>query len=203
MKVQRKIHFPNTPSPLRETRLRLNIHLSAEEYKKLLLFSFASFLPKIGKQLQFYGSSQKLHLYSMKFSLLFGFFSITAFTASSQITIHDFPIHKIAPPVYHHEIVSSPPYIDSALFSNYLNWQFQKDSLPEPYKGGKPFSISIFYLISREGKISEVKLFHNREEQEDLFEFVRDKLLACPYQFSPAYQNGRPIKEYLRMRIVK
>lgn len=133
----------------------------------------------------------------MKFSLLFAFFSVTTFTASSQITIHDFPIYKITPPVYH-ETISSPPYIDSALFSDYLNWQFQKDSLPEPYKSGKPFSISIFYSVSKEGRISEVKLFRNPENQEYLFDFVRAKLLACPYRWSPAYQNGRSVKGFLK-----
>jgi hypothetical protein len=139
----------------------------------------------------------------MKFPLLFAFFSVITFTASSQITIHDFPIHKIIPPVYHHEAVTSPPYIDSALFSNYLDWQFQKDSLPEPYKSGKPFSISVFYIVSKEGKISEVKLFRNPGDQEDLFEFIRGKLLAFPYQWLPAYQNGRPVKGFLKIRIAE
>jgi hypothetical protein len=37
----------------------------------------------------------------MKFPLLSAFFSVTTFTGSSQITIHDFPIHEITPPVYH------------------------------------------------------------------------------------------------------
>jgi hypothetical protein len=138
----------------------------------------------------------------MKLPLLFAFFSVITFTASPQITIHDFPIHKITPPVYHHGIVSCPPYIDSALFSNYLNWQFQKDSLPESYKSGKSFSICVFYIVSKEGKINEVKLFRNPEDQDDLFEFVRAKLLSCPYQWSPAYQNGRAVKAYLKMRIV-
>jgi hypothetical protein len=139
----------------------------------------------------------------MKLPLLFILFSVTAFTASPQITIHDFPIQKITPPVYHHERVSSPPYIDSALFSDYLNWQFQKDSLPVPYRDGKPFSISIFYVVSKEGKISEVGLFRNDEDQEDLFEFVRAKMLACPYQWSPAYQNGRAVKGFLKLRIIR
>jgi hypothetical protein len=139
----------------------------------------------------------------MKLPLLFAFLPVITFTASSQITIHDFPIHKITPVVYHHGVVSSPPYIDSALFSDYLNWQFQKDSLPEPYKSGKRFSVSIFYIVSKEGKISEVRLFRNPADQEDIFEFVRAKLLRSPYQWSPAYQNGRPVKGFLKMRIVE
>ena len=137
----------------------------------------------------------------MKIALLLAFLFVTTITASSQNTIHDFPVHEIKPPVYH-EGVSWPPSIDSSLFSDFLNRQFQKDSLPEPYKSGKPFSISIFYLVSKEGKISEVRLFRNPADQEDLFEFVRAKLLACPYQWSPAYQNGRPVNGYLRMRLI-
>jgi hypothetical protein len=139
----------------------------------------------------------------MKLLLLFAFFSVITFTASSQITIHDFPVHKITRVVYHHGTVYSPPYIDSALFADYLNWQFQKDSLLPPYKSGKPFSISIFYMVSKEGKISEVRLYRNPGDNDDLFEFVRAKLLSCPFQWSPAYQNGRPVKGFLKLRIVK
>ena len=139
----------------------------------------------------------------MKLPLLFILFSVTAFTASPRITIHNLPIQKITPPVYNHERVSSPPYMDSALFSDYLNWKFQKDSLPVPYRDGKPFSISIFYVVSKEGKISEVGLFRNDEDQEDLFEFVRAKMLTCPYQWSPAYQNGRAVKGFLKLRIIR
>jgi hypothetical protein len=56
-------------------------------------------------------------------------------------------------------------------------------------------------MVSKEGKISEVRLFRNPEDH-DLFEFVLAKLLACPYQWSPAYQNGRAVNGVLKMRIV-
>jgi len=57
-------------------------------------------------------------------------------------------------------------------------------------------------MVSKEGKIGEVRLFRNPGDQEDLFEFIRAKLLACPYQWSPAYQNGRAVKGFLKMRIM-
>jgi hypothetical protein len=57
-------------------------------------------------------------------------------------------------------------------------------------------------MVSKEGKISEVKLFRNLEDEEDLFDFVRAKLLSCPFQSSPAYQNGRAVMGVLKIRIV-
>ena len=148
-----------------------------------------------------YGSFEKARLYFMKSHLLFAFFYFVTFTAFSQNAIPNVPTHHIRPPVYH-ESVDSPAYIDSALFSGYLDWQLQKDSLPQQYKDGKPFSITVYYIVSKEGKISEVRLLRNNEEQKDIFELIRTKLLACPYQWSPSYHNGRPVNTFLKLRIV-
>lgn len=138
----------------------------------------------------------------MKSYLLFAFSYFATFTAFSQKAFSNVPTHFIRPPVYHHGPVDSPAYIDSALLSRYLDWELQKDSLPQQYKEGKPFSIAVYYTVSKEGKISEVRLLRNNEEQEDIFELIHTKLLACPYQWSPAYKNGRPVKAFLKLRIV-
>ena len=138
----------------------------------------------------------------MKLHFLFAFFYLATFTAFSQKAFPNASTHFIRPPVYHHEPVDSRAYIDSALFSGYLDWELQKGSLPQQYKDGKPFSVMVYYVVSKEGKISEVRLFRNNENQEDIFELIRTKLLACPYQWSPAYQNGRPVKAFLKLRIV-
>ena len=90
----------------------------------------------------------------MKSHLLFVFFYFATFTAFSQNASTNVPTHLIRPPVYHHGAVESPAYIDSALFSEYLDWQLQKDSLPQQYKDGKPFSIMVYYIVSKEGKIN-------------------------------------------------
>ena len=150
-----------------------------------------------------YGSFQKSHLYSMKSYLLFALFYFTNFTAFSQDALPDVPTHYIRTPIYHSHTVGFPAYIDSTLFARYLDWQLQKDSLPQQYRNGKPFSITVYYIVSKEGKISDVKLFQNKGEQEDIFELIRTKLLACPYQWSPAYQNGRPVNAYFRLRIIR
>lgn len=138
----------------------------------------------------------------MKSHFLFAFFYLTTFTAFSQKVFPKVSTHIIRAPVYHHGRVDSPAYIDSALFSGYLDWELQKDSLPQQYKDGKPFSATVYYIVSKEGKIIEVRLFRNNEDQEDIFELIRTKLLACPYQWSPAYQNGRPVKAFLTLKIV-
>ena len=170
-----------------------HIYSLITDYHSCVLNFFSFFSHQDTKK----GRFTKVAFFLVNLSALCGFVCQTSF-----LFFHDFQILKIRPPVYHHTAVSSPPYIDSALFSDYLNRQFQEDSLPEPYKSGKPFSISVFYMVSKEGKISEVRLFRNPEDQDDLFEFVLAKLLACPYQWSPAYQNGRAVNGVLKMRIV-
>lgn len=149
-----------------------------------------------------YGSFEKARLYYMKSHLLFCFFYFVTFAAFCQDVSRNIPTHQLRAPVYHSYAVRFPAHIDSTLFSDYLNWALQKDSLPQQYKGGKPFSVTVYYVVSKEGKISEVRLLRNKEEQEDLFELIRAKLLVFPYQWSPAYQNGRPVKAFLKLRIV-
>jgi len=45
------------------------------------------------------------------------------------------------------------------------------------------------------------KTFKESWQQDDLFEFVRAKLFACPYQWLRAYQNGGAVISYVKMRI--
>ena len=85
----------------------------------------------------------------MRSHLLFAFFYLVSFTATSQDVLPNTPTHVINQPIYH-EVVESRPDIDSALFFDYLDWELQKDSLPPPYKDGKPFSITLFYIVSKE-----------------------------------------------------
>src|SRR5215204_2945008 len=91
-----------------------------------------------------------------KSSLLIVFFYFTSFTSFSQVVVQNVPTHLIRPPVYSHEGFRSPAYIDSALFFRYLDWALQKDSLPPQYKQGQPFSITVNYIVSKEGKLSDV-----------------------------------------------
>jgi hypothetical protein len=138
----------------------------------------------------------------MKTTVLLLFF-FSAATAISQHKAPDVPIHHVKPPFYSRCSVELPAYIDSALFSRYIDWALQKDSLPQQYKNGKPFALTVYYVISRNGKISDVKLFKNGEDHEEIFELIRSKLLSCPYQWSPAYRNGRPVTAYLKLEIVR
>ncbi|MEO8819711.1 MAG: hypothetical protein ABI267_05695, partial [Ginsengibacter sp.] len=101
----------------------------------------------------------------MKSYLLFCFFYFVTFAAFSQDVSRNIPTHQLRAPVYHSYAVRFPAHIDSALFSDYLNWALEKDSLPQKYKDGKPFCITVYYIVSKEGKISEVRLFRNKDEQ--------------------------------------
>ena len=145
---------------------------------------------------------KKVNHYFMKSPLLFALLCLATSTAFSQETFPNIPTHFIKPPILYQETVTTAAYIDSGLFSRYLDWALQKDSLPEHYKNGKPFSITINYMVSREGKISGVNLLRTNEDQEIIFELIRKKLFACPYQWIPATQNGRPVSAFLKLKIV-
>jgi hypothetical protein len=125
--------------------------------------------------------------------ILFAFFYFAISTAFSQEKNSNILTHIIRPPILYQETVGTEAYIDSGLFSRYLDWALQKDSLPEHYKTGKPFSITINYMVSRNGKISGVNLLQTNEGQKDIFELIRKKLLACPYKWIPATRNGRNV----------
>lgn len=138
----------------------------------------------------------------MKSHLLFAFFYLVISTAFSQETISNIPTHITRPPILYQETIRTDAYIDSGLFSRYLDWALQKDSLPEQFKDGKRFSVTVNYIVSREGKIIGVNLFRTNEDEEIIFELIRKKLLACPHKWIPATQNGRPVGAFFKLRII-
>lgn len=139
--------------------------------------------------------------YFMKSHLLFAIFYLVISTAFSQEIISNIPTHNIRPPILYQETVRTDAYNDSRLFSGYLDWALQKDSLPEQFKDGKPFSVTVNYIVSREGKIIGVNLFRTNEDEEIVFELIRKKLLACPYKWIPATENGRNVNSFLKLKI--
>lgn len=96
--------------------------------------------------------------------------------------------------------VESPAYLDSTLFARYLNWNLQQDSLPISGKPSKGDSIEVWYIVSKEGKISAAR--SRKNEENECINFIVQKFLNCPFQWTPAYQNGRPVNYYRKMRIV-
>ena len=95
--------------------------------------------------------------------------------------------------------VESPAYIDSALFARYISWSLLPDSMPFAIRPAKGFTIEMFYVISKEGKIIEARAGTN--EKKELIDYIIQKLVSCPYQWSPAYQNGRAVKSFQRLKI--
>ncbi len=95
--------------------------------------------------------------------------------------------------------VESPAYIDSALFARYINWSMLPDSMSLAIRPTKGFSIEMLFIISKEGKIIEARSGTN--EKKELVDYIIQKLVSCPYQWSPAYQNGRAVKSVQRIKI--
>ena len=104
----------------------------------------------------------------MKSHLLFAFFFFANSTAFPQDTFSNNKTHVIRPLIQNHERIETPAYNDSALFSRYLNWALQNDSLPEQFKYGKPFIITVNYMVSKEGKITRVNIVRTNEDHNDI-----------------------------------
>lgn len=120
--------------------------------------------------------------------------------ASAQTTKTAIPTHYIEPIKWRHGKVETPAYIDSSLFATYINWNLQPDSIPTSIKPEKGYAIEIMYVVSREGKISQAE--SRTKENAALTNFISQKLMSCPYQWAPAYQNGRAVNSYIRLKIV-
>lgn len=120
----------------------------------------------------------------------------------AQEFIHEIPRHNMSPTGTGSicRRIETPAYLDSTLFADYLNWNLQSDSLTMQGKPAKGDTVMIMYIVSKEGKISSAA-FPGKEKSE-FINFVVQKLLSCPYQWSPAYQNGRAVNYYGQMRIV-
>lgn len=67
-------------------------------------------------------------------------------------------------------------------------------------KPAKGYTIEIMYVVSKEGKISFAK--SRNKEKNELTDFILQKFMSCAYQWGPAYQNGRPVNSYHRMKII-
>jgi hypothetical protein len=104
------------------------------------------------------------------------------------------------PLVYSHKNFRTQAYIDSALFFSYIDWVLQKDSLAPQNREGKSYDITFHYIVSKEGKLSQVKPVPANEQEKELVKFICSKLLARWY---PATQNGRPVSAFFRLRLLR
>ena len=120
----------------------------------------------------------------------------------AQEFLYEIPRHNMSPTSTGSlcRRIESPAYLDSTLFADYLYWNLQSDSLTMQGKPAKGDTIMILYIVSKEGKISSAKI--PGKEKNEFMNFVLQKLLNCPYQWLPAYQNGRAVNYYGQMRVV-
>ena len=149
-----------------------------------------------------YGKSHSGNLIFMKHVI---FLAITKFLLTpvfAQEVIHENPTKKMRP-IDSKSIcwpVESPAYLDSTLFTDYLNRNLQPDSLTMQGKPAKGDTIMILYIVSKEGRISSAKI--PGKEKTEFMDFVLQKLLNCPYQWSPAFRNGRTVNYFGQIRVV-
>lgn len=136
----------------------------------------------------------------MKQILSIAIVSLFFTTALAQVVISEIHLSGKAPSIRMCGKVESPAYLDSALFASYLSWNLQPDSLPANGKPAKGDSIEVWYVVSKEGKISFAKSKTNQNNE--CMNFILQKFLHCPYQWTPAYQNGRAVNNYRKMKIV-
>ena len=147
----------------------------------------------------FYGKRAGWYLLFMKqiftAAILLTFFN----SALAQEGNNAIATYTIKPMTGYFGRAESPAYIDSALFTSYINWSLLPDSMPLAIRPSKGFTIEMFYIISKEGKIMEARAGTN--ENKELINYIIQKLVSCPYQWSPAYQNGRAVKSFQRLKI--
>lgn len=126
-------------------------------------------------------------------------FSFNAVIAQQNTPV--IPTHHLAVVRWVSYAIRVPAYIDSSLFARYIDWELQSASLPKTAKPvEKCHTIEIWYVVSKEGKISSAKSPGNKNDE--LANFIVEKFINCPYQWSPAFQNGRPVNSYHKMKIV-
>ena len=134
----------------------------------------------------------------LKFILWIGFIFVSSENfAQEESTAQRFRITQ--PDEVRCGSVESASYIDSALFANYLNWHLQTDSLPVQARSGLDMLLEISYIISREGKITDVHFISPADAA--LQEHIVNTFRRCPLQWSPAYRNGRAIKDYKKFQL--
>lgn len=109
-------------------------------------------------------------------------------------------VHEIRSVIYTSSNVEFPSYIDSALFAWFLNYNLQPDNLPDTIKHYSGIEVEIWYVVSKEGKITSAKSPENKNDA--LTNYILQIFLHCPYQWSPAYQNGRAVNSYHKIKLV-
>ncbi len=148
----------------------------------------------------FYGKKAGKNLFFMKQILTVVILLTLLNKVSAQELSKAIPTYIIKTAVINFKVFESPAYINEALFTSYLNWSLVPDSMPTAIRPAEKFSIEMLYVISKEGKLIEARAGTN--EKNELINYIIQKLVTCPYQWSPAYRNGRPVKSYQRIKIV-
>lgn len=122
-----------------------------------------------------------------------------SYSLLAQVSWSNVPVHSVAPPRYYHTGFETRAYIDSALWSNYLNWSLFLDSSKSKEIPEGIYQIRTQFVVDTAGRIALVKVFENPFGMGDI---VQKRISVFPYKWSPATQNGRPVKSYHRIILV-
>lgn len=119
-------------------------------------------------------------------------------SAQSQVSWDSVPEHivKDRSPGCGYETAAS---IDSVLWNDYLDFVLKPDSSAKKTIPKSVYKIPTMFIVDTAGRISLVKAYNNPFEFGSLIE---KRLIAFPYKWSPATQNGRPVKSYHKTIIV-
>ncbi len=119
--------------------------------------------------------------------------------AFAQVSWDNVPVHQVSSPLYYHEGFEARACIDTALWSNYLNWGLFLDSSKRKEIPSGIYKIRTQFAVDTAGKIVLVKTLENPFGIGDA---VQRRIYAFPYRWSPATRNGRPVKSYHRIVLV-
>lgn len=122
-----------------------------------------------------------------------------SFPLLAQVGWEQVPVHSVAPPRYYHEEFATRAYIDAALWSDYLNRSLFLDGSKRKGIPAGVYKIRTQFIVDTTGNIALVRALDNPFGIGDM---VQKRMIRFPYKWSPATQNGRPVKSYLRIVLV-
>ncbi|MCD2424184.1 hypothetical protein LQ567_15495 [Niabella pedocola] len=114
----------------------------------------------------------------------------------AQVSWNNVPVHQVTAPRSRHTGFGTPASIDPDLWSDYLNWSLFLDSTKRNAIPEGIYKIHTQFMVDTAGRIALAKALGNPF---GLGDTVQKRIIAFPYKWSPATQNGRPVKSYHRI----
>lgn len=126
---------------------------------------------------------------------LFIILSLSIVTKTNSQVWDNVPVHKVkgrSPDCWYQTSAS----IDSVLWNDYIDFVLMPDSVQKKSIAQGVYKIPVMFVVDAAGQISLVKANSNPYQ---LGKLIEERLIKFPYKWSPATQNGRPVKSYHRI----